>query len=172
MKRHLLISASALAAWLATAPVAFAHTDPTHADSSQAPSHAPGQPGDPKKVNRTVTIAMSDQMRFEPGRITVQRGDTVRFVLVNHGKLAHEMVLGSLAEMQTHAEQMRQHPGMTHAEPNQASVDADQTGDLVWQFTQTGTFDFACLLPGHFEAGMRGQIEGATPGATTSTVGA
>jgi uncharacterized cupredoxin-like copper-binding protein len=158
MKRHSLVPLAALAVLLATAPAAFAHGDATHAASGHSHAGALGQPGDPKKVNRTVEVVMEDSMRFRPERITVQRGDTVRFVLANHGKLAHEMVLGTLAEMQAHAEEMRKSPGMPHTDPNQVSVDAGKTGDLVWQFTNAGSFDFACLLPGHFEAGMRGQV--------------
>ncbi|HMO44506.1 MAG TPA: cupredoxin family protein [Rubrivivax sp.] len=161
MKLHALAAAAALAALLSAAPTAFAGGDGshTHAAAGQTQAGIPGRPGDPKKVNRTVRVVMDDRMRFEPERISVQRGDTVRFVLVNQGRLAHEMVLGSVAEMQAHAEQMRKHPGMAHAEPNQVSVDPGQTGELVWQFTQAGDADFACLLPGHFEAGMRGQVK-------------
>jgi len=47
---------------------------------------------------------------------------------------------------------------MEHTDPNRLSVDPGKTGTLVWQFTRAGTFDFACLQPGHFEAGMRGKI--------------
>lgn len=159
MNLHRIVHAAALAALLATAPAAFAHGEPTHADHGGKPADALGKPGDPKKVNRTVKVTMDDRMRFRPQHVTVQRGDTVRFVLTNRGRLAHEMVLGSLAEMRSHAEQMLQSPGMQHDEPNQASVDAGQAGELVWQFTQAGSVDFACLLPGHFEAGMRGQVK-------------
>ena len=89
LRRHPLVSGTAQAAWLASAPVALAHTEPTHADSSQARSPAPCQAADPTRVDHTVTLALSDQMHFEPGRITVQRGDSVRFVLAGHGRLVH-----------------------------------------------------------------------------------
>ena len=121
-----------------------------------------GKPGDPKKVSRTVDITMSDAMRFSPASVSVKRNETIRFVLKNGGKLKHEMVLGTIRELKAHAALMLKFPGMEHVDPNQASVEAGQTGELVWQFTKAGTFDFACLQAGHYEAGMRGKVVVAT----------
>jgi uncharacterized cupredoxin-like copper-binding protein len=88
----------------------------------------------------------------------VKRGETIRFVVRNTGKLKHEMVLGTIRELKEHAKQMRNFPEMEHADPNQVSVEPGKTGELVWRFTKAGTFDFACLVPGHFEAGMFGKV--------------
>ena len=74
--------------------------------------------------------------------------------------MKHEMVLGTIKELKAHAEMMRKFPEMVHADPNQVSVEPGKTGELVWQFTKAGTFDFACLVPGHFEAGMVGKSSG------------
>jgi uncharacterized cupredoxin-like copper-binding protein len=117
-----------------------------------------GKPGDPAKVSRTVAIDMSDAMRYTPALITARKGETIRFVLTNSGKVKHEMVLGSSAELKEHAALMRKFPEMEHVDPNRLSVAPVKTGVLTWQFTRAGTFDFACLQPGHFEAGMRGKI--------------
>ena len=117
-----------------------------------------GRPGDPAKASRTVPIDMSDSMRFTPALITARKGETIRFALSNSGKVRHEMVLGSSRELKEHAALMQKFPEMQHADPNRLSVDPGKTGALVWQFTRAGTFDFACLQPGHFEAGMRGRI--------------
>lgn len=117
-----------------------------------------GRPGDPAKATRTIAVEMNDQMRFNPASIEVKRGETIRFVVKNVGKLKHEMVLGTQKELKEHAAMMRNMPGMEHADPNQVIVDPGKTGELVWQFTQAGGFDFACLEPGHFEAGMAGKI--------------
>ena len=117
-----------------------------------------GRPGDPAKASRTVAIDMSDSMRFTPALITARKGETIRFALSNSGKVKHEMVLGSSRELKEHAALMRKFPDMEHNDPNRLSVDPGKTGALVWQFTRAGTFDFACLQPGHFEAGMRGRI--------------
>jgi uncharacterized cupredoxin-like copper-binding protein len=138
---------------IAIGSVAFANGDHGHGHAS-----ALGQPGDPKKVTRTVEITMSDAMRFSPASVSVKRNETIRFVLSNVGKLKHEMVLGTAQELKEHAALMRKFPEMEHADPNQASVEPGKAGALVWQFTKAGTFDFACLQVGHYEAGMKGQV--------------
>lgn len=142
--------------------VAFAHGDSDHAKKSGAAheghAFAFGKPGDPKKVSRTVEITMTDAMRYSPAGIAVRRNETIRFVLKNGGELKHEMVLGTIEDLKEHAALMRKFPEMEHADPNQASVEPGKTGNLVWQFTKAGTFDFACLQPGHYEAGMKGQV--------------
>jgi uncharacterized cupredoxin-like copper-binding protein len=101
---------------------------------------------------------MDDTMRFTPSQIRVEPGETVRFFIKNVGKIPHEMVIGSLAELKVHAEQMRKMPGMKHSEPNMITLGAGQRGGLVWQFDKAGTVDFACLIPGHMEAGMLGKV--------------
>jgi uncharacterized cupredoxin-like copper-binding protein len=117
-----------------------------------------GKPGDPKKVSRAIQVVMSDDMKFTPANISVKRGETIKFVVKNAGQIKHEMVIGSMAELKQHAEMMRKMPGMEHADPNQVTLDPGKTGELVWQFTEAGMVDFACLQPGHFEAGMMGKI--------------
>jgi uncharacterized cupredoxin-like copper-binding protein len=130
---------------------AIAHGDEHH-------DAAYGKPGDPAKVSRTIEIDMSDAMRFTPATITARKGETIRFVVKNSGKVKHEMVLGSIKELKEHAALMLKFPEMEHADPNQLSVDPGKTGEMIWQFTKAGAFDFACLQPGHFEAGMRGKV--------------
>lgn len=101
---------------------------------------------------------MSDAMRFTPSRVSVHRDETIRFVLKNQGQLKHEMVLGTISDLNKHAAMMVKYPDMQHSDPNQASVEPGQTGELVWRFTRSGTVDFACLQPGHYDAGMKGQV--------------
>jgi uncharacterized cupredoxin-like copper-binding protein len=114
------------------------------------------------KVDRTITVDMTDNMRFTPARISVRRGETIRFLVKNSGQLKHEMVIGSTAELKEHAEMMRNMPEMAHADEDQSSsqvtVEPGETGEIVQHFTKAGTYDFACLQPGHFEAGMKGLI--------------
>ena len=141
---------------------AYAHGDAKHAKKVAAPMEIKetdfGRTGHPKKVSRTVEIDMSDKMRFTPAELTVKRGETVRFVAKNSGKQMHEMVLGSIKELKEHAELMKKHPGMEHEEPYMAHVEPGKQAEIVWQFTKPGEFNFGCLLPGHFEAGMVGKI--------------
>lgn len=117
-----------------------------------------GMPGDPEHVNRTIEVDMKDSMRFSPSSINVKAGETVRFFIKNTGKMKHEMVIGSMDELKEHAEMMRKMPGMKHVEPNMITLAPGQRGGLIWQFDKTGTVDFACLVPGHMEAGMTGEI--------------
>jgi uncharacterized cupredoxin-like copper-binding protein len=117
-----------------------------------------GRPADTRMAARTVRVEMSDQMRFAPAEISVKRGEAVRFVPVNKGAVMHEMVLGTMAELKKHAAQMKKSPGMTHDEPNMAHVSPGKSGELGWQFTRAGEFYYACLVPGHFEAGMVGKV--------------
>lgn len=127
--------------------------------SMNKPDLSMGQPGDAAKVTRTIELVMDDTMRFTPGDITVKPGETVRFFMKNNGKIPHEMVIGSVAELKEHAAMMQKMPGMKHAEPNMITINPGQKGGLVWQFPQAGTVDFACLIPGHMEAGMVGKIK-------------
>ncbi|MBK1782569.1 cupredoxin family protein [Advenella sp. WQ 585] len=130
-----------------------------HDMSGHAHVSAPvGQPGDPAQVTRTIEIDMLDTMRFTPGEISVNAGETVRFIVKNAGKLPHEMVIGSLEDLKAHAVEMRHNPSMMHDEPNAITLEAGQSGSLVWKFDQSGTVDFACTIPGHMEGGMVGKM--------------
>ncbi|HIH2744972.1 TPA: cupredoxin domain-containing protein [Burkholderia lata] len=117
-----------------------------------------GNPGDASHATRTVAVTMSDTMRFEPSTIVVKKGETIHFVVKNAGKIRHEMTLGSKKELKAHADMMRAMPDMADDDANSVTVSPGHTGDLVWQFPRAGTFDFACLQAGHFEAGMTGTI--------------
>lgn len=120
-----------------------------------------GEPGDPKKPSRPINVAMrerEDRMVFFPDRIEVKRGEQVKFVLRNSGELEHELVLGTAADLQEHAELMKKYPDMEHDDPNAKRLKPKQSGEIVWKFTKAGTFVFGCLIPGHLEAGMKGTI--------------
>ena len=101
---------------------------------------------------------MGDNMRFTPDRIDVRRGETLRFRVQNAGKEMHEFVIGTKAENAKHAEMMIKHPNMEHDEPYMAHVSPGKTGEIVWTFNRAGTFEFACLIAGHYSAGMVGTI--------------
>lgn len=134
------------------------HAMPRKFDATQVESTDFGQQGDPKKVVRTIQVDMADNMRFTPADVVVKRGETVKFVVHNGGKVLHEMVLGTKAAIAEHAELMKKFPEMEHADANMAHVKPGQRGEIVWQFTKAGEFQFACLQPGHFEAGMVGKV--------------
>lgn len=118
-----------------------------------------GIAGDAKKVSRTITLKMTDNMRFTPDRIEVKLGETLRFVVQNDGKVLHELVIGTKQELDEHAALMLKFPNMEHDEPYMAHVDPGKKGEIVWTFNRAGDFDFACLIAGHYQAGMVGKIK-------------
>jgi uncharacterized cupredoxin-like copper-binding protein len=161
LKRRIPILAAALLGALPA--LSFAHGDEAHRKPAapkaiSADEHAWGRQGDPGKVARTITIGMSDAMRYTPAEIRVKQGETIRFVVKNNGKAMHEMVIGTLAELKEHGELMKKHPNMEHDEPYMAHVPPGKSVEIVWTFTKAGEFHYGCLVPGHFDAGMIGKI--------------
>lgn len=161
--RKIINKAAAGALFLALPAIALAHSSGQAKKSSQpAPISAEekefGRQGDPKRVSRTINIDMADTMRFTPAELSIKRGETIRFVVKNKGRLLHEMVIGTKKELTEHAELMKKHPNMEHDEPYMAHVNPGKRETMVWQFIKAGEFYFACLVPGHFEAGMIGRI--------------
>jgi uncharacterized cupredoxin-like copper-binding protein len=136
-----------------------AHASDEHAGGHVHDGTSLGEPGLADKVSRTVTIDMQDTMRFLPATLSVQQGETIRLVVRNTGALAHELVLGNIKDLKAHAKAMQKFPDMEHDEPNMLSVAPGMQGEMVWHFTSAMTVDFACLRPGHYEAGMKGKIQ-------------
>ena len=143
---------------------AFAHGDKKDVKSVQLKKEqkAWGIAGDPKAVKRSIPVGMSDDMRFTPGKIEVKQGETIRFTLKNNGKLLHEFVIGTKKDLDEHAALMVKFPKMEHDEPYMAHVAPGKTGEIVWNFNRAGDFDFACLIAGHYQAGMIGTIKVTT----------
>ena len=117
-----------------------------------------GQTGDPKKVSRTINVAMSDEMKFEPAAIHVKIGETIRFLAKNPGEIGHEMVIGRTEDLLKHAAMMVKFPNMEHSEPYMAYTAEGQTAEMIWTFSKPGTFEYGCLIPGHYDSGMKGVI--------------
>jgi len=156
-RKHLLLAAVLTLPLLATA-----HTGTTHAKKNEPVRKEQkdwGIAGDAKAVTRTIEVRMSDQMRFTPAVIEVREGQTVRLVHRNGGKTLHEFVLGTKKELEEHAALMLKFPNMEHDEPYMAHVAAGQRSEMIWTFNRPGEFEFACLIPGHYQAGMVGRIK-------------
>ena len=141
---------------LTGATAAFASGN--HAGGHAHAEESIGKAGDAAKVSRTVTVDMSDAMRFTPSSITVKQGETIRLIAKNSGAIKHEMVLGSEKELKEHNEVMKKNPEMEHADANMVTVAPGKTGEIIWQFTKAGKVNFACLQPGHYDAGMKGIV--------------
>ena len=162
MNRKILSYVLAGAMFGIASPWAAAHGPHKHDDSKKTISkeeYAWGKQGDPAKARKTIEVDMADTMRFSPSKIEVKAGDTVKFIVRNTGKVMHEMVIGTEQELMKHAEVMKKHPGMEHDEPYMAHVAPGKKEQIAWTFTKAGTFMYGCLIPGHWEAGMKGAIK-------------
>lgn len=158
MNRFISIAAAALLLFSVVGRAHEAHQN-AQIDYSAVRDTAFGRAADPRLAQRTVRIEMSDRMQFLPSEVVVKRGEIVRLVPINSGKVMHEVVLGTRDELRRHALHMQLMPNMQHSEPHMAHVAPGASGEIGWQFTETGEFYFACLQPGHFEAGMVGKVK-------------
>jgi uncharacterized cupredoxin-like copper-binding protein len=140
---------------------------PAFATGTHSGGHAEmtaiGQPGDADKVTRTINISMIEKgdgsMSFNPVAIVVKKGETVRLAFTNKGENDHEFVMDTHAEVMEHKAAMEKFPDMEHEDPNQIRIGPKGKGEIVWTFTTAGDFDFACLIPGHHDLGMKGTIK-------------
>ena len=131
------------------------------ASSGKSHDFSAGEPGNPKRPARVIEVTMTEsdgRMMFVPNRIVVRRGEQVRFVLKNRGALDHEFMLATPAENAKHAVLMQKYPDMEHDDPNGKRVRPERSDEILWRFTRRGEFEFACLIPGHYEAGMLGKV--------------
>lgn len=159
MKSQYLLTALLALPLVMTAPLAQAHgAKKTPAAETVAEQTAWGIAGKSAQATRTITIDMTDNMRFTPDTITVKEGETVRFVVNNKGRMLHEMVIGTTEELRKHAAAMIKFPGMEHDAPYMTHVAPGKSGEIIWNFNRAGAFEFACLIAGHYEAGMKGAI--------------
>jgi uncharacterized cupredoxin-like copper-binding protein len=157
--KHNTYRNTAFAALLALAAAGASATGNHAGDHGHGEAdEAIGKPGTAAKATRTINVDMTDGMRFTPADIRVKQGETVRFVVKNSGQLKHELVLGTEKELKEHYEAMKKNPEMEHADPNMVTLAAGKSGEIVWQFTKAGKVDFACLQPGHYDAGMKGAV--------------
>jgi uncharacterized cupredoxin-like copper-binding protein len=140
---------------------ALAPAVPVAVDAHDAGAFSAGEPGNPKRRAKTIRVTMREgdgKMLYEPDKLEVRRGEQVRFVIVNVGELPHEFVLASTKDNLKHAELMKKYPDMEHDDPNGKTVQPKGTAEILWRFSKRGEFEFACLIPGHREAGMTGKI--------------
>ncbi|AMN42045.1 cupredoxin domain-containing protein [Rhodoplanes sp. Z2-YC6860] len=143
---------------------AFAALAPSRLNAHEAHSHtafSAGQPGDPNKPARVVKVSMLEdgkKMLFEPALVEVRRGEQIRFVITNNGTWDHEFMLASKSDNRKHAAVMKKFPHMEHDDPNAKRLAPFNSGEMVWRFTKRGEFEYACLIPGHLEAGMHGKV--------------
>jgi uncharacterized cupredoxin-like copper-binding protein len=107
---------------------------------------------------KEVRIEVDDTIRFSPATWEAQAGEPIRIILVNKGKVDHELVIGSEKEIIAHAKEMASPGAKGHHHTNEVSAKPGQQAELVWTFKKPGQYAMACFEPGHYEAGMRGII--------------
>lgn len=158
------------------APVFAGGTHDGHGNQSTA-----GKQGNASNVTRTINVVMYDNY-YEPEDIAVKDGETVRFVITNKGALVHEFNIGTPDSHVAHAPEMQMMVdhgileadridweaakkmqkemghGM-HDAPNSVLLEPGKSGEIIWQFPDQSEIEFACNVPGHYDAGMAGTIE-------------
>ncbi|WP_339765077.1 cupredoxin family protein [uncultured Hoeflea sp.] len=121
-----------------------------------------GNPGKASEVSRTIEVIMNEtddgEMVFEPKEINVEKGETIRFMVMNKGELEHEFVLDDHEGVMEHKGLMERMPEMEHDDPNSVRLDPGMDGEVIWSFANSGPFEFACLIPGHYDSGMKGML--------------
>ena len=144
----------ALAAAMALGSVAHA--------AAAAREFGAGEPGDPKKPARLVPVTMKEtedgRMVYFPDKVDVRDGEQVRFKITNAGRTEHEFMLDTPEHNATHKAAMLKHPNMVHDDPNGVTIEPGKTAEIVWKFSKPGTYEYACLVPGHYEAGMHATV--------------
>lgn len=127
-----------------------------YALAANAASHemVPLGPGD-------VTVQIDiHHSRFKPDQLTVVAGTRVRFMVVNDDPIHHELITGGPEVHIRHANGTEaEHPSI----PGEVTVGPNGMAITTFTFDETGIFEFACHLPGHYEYGMRGAIEVVAP---------
>jgi uncharacterized cupredoxin-like copper-binding protein len=160
--KDLLITTALTFALSAPAFASGAHDGGHDADqANDATAMMVGMAGDAAKVDRTIDVTMREtddgEMVFEPKAFDIERGETIRFNVMNKGVLEHEFVIDSVEGNAAHKILMEKME-MEHDDPNSVRLDEGGSGEVVWTFANAGTFEFACLMPGHYESGMHGPI--------------
>lgn len=133
-----------------------------HGHEHGTEGYSAGEPGSPQEPSREIRVTLEERdgkMLFVPDHIGVRKGEQIKFVLSNKGELEHEFVLATAGENREHAEAMKKNPEMAHQEPNARRLAPKQNDEILWKFTKPGEFQYACLIPGHLEAGMFGTVE-------------
>ncbi|MCX2722477.1 cupredoxin domain-containing protein [Roseibium salinum] len=158
--RYLAMAVVSMALFASAAHAAGSHSGGHgHGDAEMM---AIGKPGDAAAVTRIVTITMLENedgaMLFEPASLSVKEGETLRLKYVNAGETEHEFVMDVHDSLMEHKKLMARFPEMEHDDPNAVRLAPGDEGEIVWTFSKAGDFEFACLIPGHYESGMKGRL--------------
>ncbi|WP_299733579.1 cupredoxin family protein [uncultured Endozoicomonas sp.] len=118
-----------------------------------------GKPGTQQDVDRTISVTMHDNMRYSLDGLRVKAGETIRFMITNKGKIPHEFTIGDRKSLLQHRDMMRKMPDMHHEKDNAITLNPGKFGELIWTFGHASDIQVACLIPGHYEAGMKFAVQ-------------
>jgi uncharacterized cupredoxin-like copper-binding protein len=160
MSRHLtrLVASTLILVFALIVAACGQETTATTNSETTETEFAFGSPADPSDADRVIEIQTTDALAFEPSDLTVSSGETVTFRLTNNGAAVHDFTLGDQAAQDEHEAEMSEMGGMVHDEPNVATIPAGETVELAWTFGEEGVVLIGCHQPGHYAAGMTGQI--------------
>jgi len=119
-----------------------------------------GKPGKESEVDRIIKVEANDSMRFIHEQIKVKTGETIKFEITNTGAIPHEFSIGTKDEHMAHGKMMMANPDMHHG-PGGSSITIapGKTETLIWYFEEAWEVQAACNIPGHYQAGMRSDIQ-------------
>ena len=142
--------------------------------------NAIGTKGKASDVNKVIVVNMYDNY-YEPSKIEIKKGETVKFVVKNKGELVHEFNIATKTMHLKHQPEMmmlveneiissdkiykkkmmemaKKNPSMAHSHSNSVLLSPGESADLIWKFTNSLKIEAACNVPGHYEAGMIAEI--------------
>jgi len=140
-----------------------------------------GEKGKLSEVNRTIEIKMYDNY-FEPSKIIVKKGETIKFFVSNYGELVHEfniatkemhikhqpemmkmvenqILLADKIDKKKMKEMAKKDHSMAHSHSNSVLLEPNQSAELIWKFSYDKNLEAACNVPGHYEVGMVANIK-------------
>jgi uncharacterized cupredoxin-like copper-binding protein len=151
--------------------------DETHTEEeghAEDEDHAEDGDHEAADADRVVSVTMSE-FAFDPA-IVVTAGETVTFVVTNAGVVEHEFRLSNAHRIEEHIasgheghdeggdmdDDMDMDEGGHHEENADVMimVPAGETAEVTVTFPDDTTLytDVACLIPGHYEAGMHAEL--------------
>nr|MBA2599966.1 cupredoxin domain-containing protein [Actinomycetota bacterium] len=130
-----------------------------HGGMGSADTSAFGMSAEVDEADRTIRVSMVDTFYYQPAEVSVEMGETIAFEVTNEGEAPHEFVLGDGAFQEEHETGMTEMDGELPPDESFAlSVQPSGTETLAWTFSKAGTFEYACHVSGHYDAGMFGRI--------------
>ena len=140
-----------------------------------------GEKGKLSEVNKTIEIKMYDNY-FEPSKIIVKKGETIKFFVSNYGELVHEFNIATKEMHIKHQPEMmkmvenqilladkidkkkmkdmaKKDHSMAHSHSNSVLLEPNEIGEIIWKFTTKANLEAACNVPGHYDVGMVADIK-------------